>query len=248
MDVVSDQRKIANVVGYVRGTTSEYVIVGAHYDHLGYGEQFSLAPDHNGALHPGADDNASGTAAVLALSRWFGSQPPMRRGVVFVTFAGEEVGLLGSTWFTHAPPLPLSDAVAMLNMDMIGRMKEKSLTIGGLDTAAGLRARVEALARGYPFDLQTGTQAVYGSSDHTAFLARSIPSLFFFTGLHADYHRPGDTADKIDKRNTPLIADFVAEITTALADATTRPVFRRQSQSGTCSEQIIPHTATAMRR
>jgi Zn-dependent M28 family amino/carboxypeptidase len=138
----------------------------------------------------------------------------------------------------------------MLNMDMIGRMREKSLTIGGLDSAPGLRTRVETLAKSYPFELQTGSQAVYGSSDHTAFVSHGIPSLFFFTGLHADYHRPGDTADKIEKRYTPLIADFVADIAASLAEAPDRPVFRRPSSTGgACTEpQIIPHTATAMRR
>jgi len=248
-NVVSEQRNVANVVGYVPGTTSEYLVVGAHYDHLGNGEQFSLSADHNGAMHPGADDNASGTAAVLAIARWFGAQPPMRRGVVLVAFAGEEVGLLGSTWFTHSPPLPLGSATAMLNMDMIGRMREKSLTVGGVESGSGLRSVVESVAKAYPFELQTGSQAVYGSSDHTAFLAHGIPSLFFFTGLHADYHRPSDTADKIEKRNTALIADMVAEITASLAEAPTRPVFRRQSSgAGVCPEQIIPHTATALRR
>ncbi len=246
--VVNQQRMVSNVIGYIPGTTPEYVIVGAHYDHLGNGEQFSLAPDHGGAMHPGADDNASGAAAVLAIARWFGSQPPMRRGVVVVAFAGEEVGLLGSTWYTQYPPLPLKDAVAMLNMDMIGRMREKSLTVGGLDSGSGIRPRVEAIAKEYPFELQTGSQAVYGSSDHTTFTAHGIPALFFFTGLHADYHRPSDTADKIDRKYTPMVVDLVADITNSLAQAPDRPVFRGPVEGKGCPEQNISHTATAMGR
>jgi Zn-dependent M28 family amino/carboxypeptidase len=247
-EVVNEQRMVSNVVGYIPGTTSEYVIVGAHYDHLGNGEQFSLSGDNAGAMHPGADDNASGTAAVMAIARWFGSQRPMRRGVLLVTFAGEEVGLLGSTWFTQSPPLPLRDAVAMINMDMIGRMREKSLIVGGVDSGTGLRPKVEAAAKGYPFELQTGSQAVYGSSDHTSFTSHGIPALFFFTGLHADYHRPGDTVDKIDRRNTPLIADLVADIAAAIADAPDRPVFRGRSDAKTCPDENNPHTRSARLR
>lgn len=247
-EVVNEQRTVANVVGFIPGQTSEYIIIGAHYDHLGNGEQFSLASENAGAMHPGADDNASGTAAVLAIARWFGAQPPMRRGILLVTFAGEEVGLLGSTWFTQNPPLPLRDAVAMINMDMIGRIREKSLTVGGLDTGTGLRAKVEAAGKGFPFELQTGSQAVYGSSDHTSFTAHGIPALFFFTGLHADYHRPTDTADKIDRKSTPLIADLVADIATTLAEAPDRPAFRGRSGGKSCSDENNPHTRSAKLR
>lgn len=235
-DVNARAEQISNVAGYLPGATAEYVVVGAHYDHLGNGEQFSLAPDKVGTLHPGADDNASGTAAVIELARWFGSQPKLHRGVLFVTFAGEEIGLLGSTEFTTQPPFPLSLAVAMINMDMIGRMREHKLTVGGVNSGTGLRDLTDAAARQFPFDLQTGGDAVYGLSDHTAFTSHSIPMLFFFTGLHADYHRPGDTVDKIDSRSTALITDLVATVITSLAEAPERPRFLSPGNTGnTCS-------------
>ncbi|MBC7926446.1 MAG: M20/M25/M40 family metallo-hydrolase [Bryobacteraceae bacterium] len=243
----SETRYVSNVVGVLPGTSEEYVVVGAHYDHLGGGEQFSLAPEKTGTLHPGADDNASGTAAVISIARTLAAQPPMKRGVVFVAFAGEEIGLVGSTWFTAFPKLPLHNAVAMINMDMIGRVKEQTLIVGGVDSGTELRQVLETAAKSYPFTLQTGTQAVYGSSDHTAFTAHSVPSLFFFTGLHADYHRPTDTADKINIKSTGLIADLVAEVTMTLAERVDRPVFRRRSDR-TCSSQKFSHTVAGAGR
>ena len=123
LDVERVVKTVHNVAGYLPGTTDEYVAIGAHYDHLGLGEQFSLAPSLAGTIHPGADDNASGTAGVIELARWFSTQPKQKRGILFLTFAGEELGLLGSSYFVNHPMLPLDKDVTMINMDMIGRTK-----------------------------------------------------------------------------------------------------------------------------
>src|SRR5438874_5784681 len=107
------------------------MILGAHYDHLGLGGQYSLAPSMTGTVHPGADDNASGTAGVIELARWFSKQPQPKRGILFLTFAGEELGLLGSNWYVNNPELPESNAVAMLNLDMIGRIRDGKVFVSG---------------------------------------------------------------------------------------------------------------------
>jgi hypothetical protein len=225
VDVKSTQKEVTNVVAYVPGQTAEYVIIGAHYDHLGRGEQYSMAPDAAGTVHPGADDNASGTAGVLSLARWFAAQPKMKRGVLFIAFAGEEIGLLGSSYYTSHPLLPLHDAVAMINLDMIGRLREHKLTVGGTSTGEGIRALVQAAGRRSGLELETDDLAVYGSSDHTTFKARSMPVLFFFTGLHPDYHRPTDTPDRIDFKATAQVVDLAGTVAAELATRPGRIVF-----------------------
>src|SRR5262249_41582910 len=120
IDIRREVKTVHNVVAYLPGDTSEYVIVGAHYDHLGLGERFAMAPSLAGSVPPGADDNASGTAGVIELARWFSRGPKHARGILFVAFAGEELGLLGSSYYANHPLLPLNQAVAMINMDMIG--------------------------------------------------------------------------------------------------------------------------------
>jgi hypothetical protein len=213
IDVTRRARDVRNVIGYLPGRTDEYAIVGAHYDHLGLGEQFSMAPDKAGTPHPGADDNASGVAGLLALARWFGKQPhPPRRGILFLAFAGEEIGLLGSSYYVNRPALPLDNAKMMINMDMIGRIEDGKVMVGGVESAPGMRARLEALQQkhGVKLDLEDG--AVYGSSDHTSFKTKFVPVLFFFSGLHADYHRPSDTWDKIDARGAVRLLGLIADV------------------------------------
>jgi hypothetical protein len=224
--VTRSQKQIRNVAGWLPGETDEYVIIGAHYDHLGMGEQFSMAPDGAGkTIHPGADDNASGTAGVIELARRFAARERGRRGVLFLCFAGEELGLLGSSFYINHPALPPDKAVAMINLDMIGRMRESRVIVGGSATGAGLRQLVESAAAAYPFKVDLTDTTGYGSSDHTSFTARRIPVLFIFTGLHADYHRPTDTWDKIDGPNTVRLLEMVAEIATALRDGEDKPAF-----------------------
>ncbi len=134
VDIQHDSKVVHNVAAYIPGETKEYVVVGAHYDHLGLGDEHSLAPSLIGQIHPGADDNASGTAGVIELARWFSKQPKQKRGILFLTFAGEELGLLGSSWYVNHPVLPLADAVAMINMDMIGRIRDGKVYVNGSGT------------------------------------------------------------------------------------------------------------------
>jgi len=224
VDIKRVVKTVHNVVAYLPGTTSEYVILGAHYDHLGMGGQYSLTPSVT-AIHPGADDNASGTAGVIELARWFSQQPKQKRGILFLTFAGEEMGLLGSAWYVAHPELPLGNAVAMINMDMIGRIREGKVYIGGAATGSGLRAMLEKVTPKYPLKVDFSEGPESSSSDHTSFTSGQVPALFFFSGLHSDYHKPSDTWDKIDAPGAARLLDMVAEVAEDLREEPGRPQF-----------------------
>ncbi len=223
-DVRHVQKQVRNVVGYLPGETDEYVAIGAHYDHLGLGDQHSLAPSMIGTVHYGADDNASGSAGLIELARYFGARPRMKRGVLFMAFAGEELGLLGSSHYVDQPQLPLDKAVAMINMDMIGRVRDGKLYVGGSGTGTNLKALVAKAARGVDLNVDLTDKSGDGSSDHTSFTTKQVPVLFFFSGLHADYHKPGDTWDKIDAPQAIKVLRIVAAVTGELARAE-RPRF-----------------------
>jgi aminopeptidase YwaD len=227
VDVERAVKTVHNVVGYLPGTTSEYVVIGAHYDHLGLGEQFSMAPSLAGTIHPGADDNASGTAGVIELARRLSAEPKAKRGVLFMTFAGEELGLLGSSYFVNHPSLPLDKAVAMINMDMVGRIREGKVYIGGGGTGTTLRAMLDQIVPKYKLNIDFSDTTGYGSSDHTSFTTKQVPVLFFFSGLHSDYHKPSDTWDKIDAPSAVTLLKLVAEVTAQLQEAADRPQFVR---------------------
>lgn len=217
--------QVRNIAAYVPGETKEYVIIGAHYDHLGLGEQFSMSPSDAGKVHPGADDNASGAAGVLELARRFAKMPKQKRGVLFLAFAGEELGVVGSRYYVDHPALPLQDAVAMINLDMIGRIRDEKVYVGGVASGTTFKPVVEeALARhGLKADVSGGMDV--GSSDHVSFITKKIPSLFFFSGLHGDYHRPTDTWEKIDAGAAAKLLDAVGDIAGALCAAGERPQF-----------------------
>lgn len=169
VDIEHIVKTVHNVVAYLPGTTDEYVILGAHYDHLGMGGQFSLAPSVT-AIHPGADDNASGTAGVIELARWYSKQPKQKRGILFLNFAGEELGLLGSAWYVAHPELPLDKAVAMINMDMIGRIRDGKVFVGGASTGTGMRPLLEKVVAKYPLKIDFSEGPESSSSDHTSFI------------------------------------------------------------------------------
>lgn len=230
VDVVREVKKVHNVGAYLKGETDEFIIVGGHYDHLGLGEQFSLAPSQAGKAHVGADDNASGTAGVLELARHFAAGPKPKRGLLFLNFAGEELGLLGSAYLTENSPLPLDKAVAMINMDMIGRMREGSVIVGGVGTGSTFKPMMDTLSAKHPsLKLEMSEQGGVGSSDHTSFTAKRIPVLFFFTGLHMDYHRPTDTWDKINAEGAVELLGLVSEAATELS-AGNRPQFQKVAE------------------
>lgn len=266
-DLVRREAAAANVIGILEGSDpalkNEAIIIGAHYDHLGHGGAGSLAPKE-GAVHHGADDNASGVAGVLELARIFTSQRPRpRRSIVFIAFSGEEEGLIGSNYYVNHPVVPLTNTVAMINMDMIGRMKNKTLTVGGMGTAEEWRSIVESAnllqgmtvtapvsssqngsspagampivvaANGQPVvSSDPGKQFVltlnadgYGPSDHSSFYAKQVPVLFFWTGTHEDYHKPSDTADKINYEDESSILGVVGRIIHSIDASDKRPTY-----------------------
>ena len=211
-DVVRVEVAAHNVVGVIEGSDpvlkNESIVIGAHYDHLGRGGEGSLAPS-SGEIHHGADDNASGTAGVLELARIFSAQQPkLKRTLVFIAFSGEEEGLLGSNYYVNHPLWPLDKTVAMINMDMIGRMKDSKLVIGGVGTAKEWR---QIIGSGDSLAL-TLNEDGYGPSDHSSFYSKQIPVLFFWTGTHNDYHKPSDTFDKINYDDEARILKMVARI------------------------------------
>ena len=214
VEIERKKAKVRNVVGLLPGAgpgANEYLVIGAHYDHLGYGGISSLAPTTR-AIHNGADDNASGTTAIIQLAGRFASGPPPRRSMLFVAFTGEEEGLLGSEHFVDHPPVPLSDIVAMLNLDMVGRLKDETLQIGGNGTAAAFDPIIKKVDAGSPLKIKEIGKGGLGPSDHMAFGQKKIPVLFFFSGLHPDYHRPSDDVEKINCAGIGEIVDFVAGV------------------------------------
>ncbi len=224
--LVRERRRVVNVIGRVRGgdphLSAEHVVLGAHYDHLGHGAAGSLASDREkGQVHHGADDNASGTSGVLALARAFGERARHgarpARSVVFMAFTGEELGLLGSAYYANHPTIPLDRTVAMINMDMVGRMKDGKVTVGGVGTSPHFHALVDSAASGLGLRVAHG-ESGYGPSDHTSFYAKNVPVLFFFTGAHTDYHRPTDTWDKINVAGTRSVLQMVDRTMMQLAN------------------------------
>ncbi|MEO7650207.1 MAG: M28 family peptidase, partial [Bryobacteraceae bacterium] len=184
-----------------------------------------------GTVHPGADDNASGTAAVIELARYFGAQPKQKRGMLFMTFAGEELGLLGSSYYVNHPAFPLENAVAMINMDMIGRIRDGKVYIGDSSSGTTLRPMLTGIVSKYPLNIDFSETAGYGSSDHTSFITKQVPVLFLFSGLHGDYHKPSDTWDKIDAPNAAVLLKLIAEVSSTLIATTERPQFVRARQT-----------------
>jgi hypothetical protein len=225
IDIEQTHAQVDNVLAYLPGKTSEYVIIGAHYDHLGRGDANSLAPSQIGQIHPGADDNASGTAGVLELARLFAPlKGQLDRGILFMSFSGEELGLLGSAHWVANPTLPLDKCVAMINMDMIGRIRDNKVYVGGVGTGSTFQAILDQVQKQTPLNMEYSAGG-YASSDHTSFVAKKIPVLFFFSGLHADYHKPSDTADKINAPSAAQLLNVVGDVTLQLADAPQSPQF-----------------------
>ena len=222
----------SNVVAMLRGRDpalrNEAVIVGAHYDHLGLGGSGSLAPDVR-AIHNGADDNASGVAALLEAARALAAAAPPRRTIVFAAFGAEEKGLLGSSHYVDRPPIPLDRTVAMLNLDMVGRLRYDDLHVFGVGTAQGFGELVESRAKALGFDLTTSPDG-FGPSDHASFYAAGVPVLHFFTGTHADYHRPSDNWEKVNARGIARIAELTAALALEIADREQRPVYVAQAR------------------
>lgn len=226
VDIETTRATVNNVLAWLPGQTDEYVIIGAHYDHLGRGNVDSLAPSQIGQIHPGADDNASGTAGVLELARLLAPERgKLKRSILFMDFAGEELGLLGSTEWVKEPTRPLDKAVAMINMDMIGRIKDDRVYIGGVGTGSTFKSVLEQAEKEAPFKFESSPGG-YSASDHTSFVTKKIPVLFFFSGLHSDYHKPSDTWDKINGASAARLLDMVENVAIQLANTEQPPRFQ----------------------
>ncbi|GIW96879.1 MAG: hypothetical protein KatS3mg111_0212 [Pirellulaceae bacterium] len=227
-EVALEETKIPakNVIGELPGSgtlAEEFVVVGAHYDHVGMGGRGSLAPGTI-AVHNGADDNASGTTMLLEVARRLAAMSAEnRRTILFMAFSAEERGLLGSKYYVRHPRWPLEKTVAMVNMDMVGRLEGQSLTVFGTGTAVGFDQLVDRLNAGrIPLAKQAAGR---GPSDHSSFYEVGVPVFHFFTGLHNDYHRPSDDVEKIDFDGMVRIADLVTAVVTELATSSQRPQY-----------------------
>ncbi len=250
-----------NVIGILPGTDpqlkNEAIVIGAHYDHLGRGGDGSLAANST-EIHHGADDNASGVAAIIELARQFAKEKNNKRTIIFIAFSGEEEGLFGSNFYVNNPVFPLDKTVAMINLDMVGRLKDNRLTIGGIGTASEWKHIVEYENTGFfgsipgsnvvkevdfsdgnrtervppKFSLQLNEDG-FGPSDHSSFYSKKIPVLFFFTGTHNDYHKPTDTAEKINYSGGHTVIDYVEAIAKAIDKNTQRPTYAVAKSSNT---------------
>ena len=220
-----------NVAGVLPGRgplAGEAVVVGAHYDHLGHGGPGSMRPNER-AVHNGADDNASGTVAVLLAAervRQALSAVPSHRAVVFALFAGEEAGLAGSSRFVAAPPARAARTVAMINLDMVGRLRDDQLVAFGTESAPEWRALVEESAAGQRLKV-TGRGDGYGPSDQTSFYAAGVPVLHLFTGAHEQYHSPDDDADTLNAEGAARIAELTAVLASRVARGDVTPTYAR---------------------
>ncbi len=264
--VVRTEFKAKNIVGVLEGKgplANETVVIGAHYDHLGRGERGSLAKGSK-EIHYGADDNASGTTSVIELARRFSAIKDREgRRLVFILFSGEERGLIGSAYYCKNPLFPLKDTVAMVNLDMVGRLRDDRdlrkaelakliglawwrpivaprfaegllrvttaesrdvLEIGGLGSAKNFESLTDSLNQKYHFNIKK-TRSGTGPSDHTSFYVKGVPVFFFFTGLHAEYHRPTDKPETINLEGMKKVVDMVEELILDLSTEVKRPEY-----------------------
>ena len=240
-----------NVIGMLPGQTDEYIMIGAHYDHLGLGEAGGSREhsDEKGQVHNGADDNASGVAAVLELAQYFAKgrpddepitrvvkplaesgKPRLKRGLIFAFWSGEEMGLLGSSHFAEHPPVPLTNIVAYLNFDMIGRLRTNRLSLQGIGSSSAWRRIIERKNIMGGFDLNLMDDP-YLPSDTTAFYPKGIPVLAFFTGSHDDYHRPSDDTERLDFEGIERITKLANAIVSDLVNAESRPEYVKVERS-----------------
>ena len=235
--VEREKRTGHNVVGYLPATApvttvaKPWVALGAHFDHLGHGEAGNTlaGKDDAGKIHFGADDNASGSAAVLAIAATLAKQP-RTRNVLVGFWSGEELGLIGSSAFSTTPPVPLDAIAAYLNFDMVGRMQDNKLTVQATGSSPAWGKIIEQANVPAGFDLAV-QEDPYQPTDVATFNAAGIPSLSFFTGTHADYHKPSDTADKIDYEGLDRVVDFAAAIARRIGDNPEAPAFAKVDQS-----------------
>ncbi len=230
-DVSFIRKPVSNVAALLEGSDpalrGQVIVIGAHYDHLGWGQSGSLYRGKDRVIHNGADDNASGTAAMLEIAQYFAANRP-RRSVLFLGFGAEEMGLLGSSHWVKNPTRPIADIAWMINIDMLGRLSDSTnkLNVQGVGTSKDFEELVKKVNESYKFDLGL-IQDGQGSSDHASFYRKDLPVLFFFTGLHTDYHRPSDDADKINLPGEQRATRFIADVLRAIDGRDERPPFTK---------------------
>jgi aminopeptidase YwaD len=245
VDISERKRTGHNVVGFVDNGADNTIIIGAHYDHLGYGEDHnSLFTGTKPEVHNGADDNASGTAAMLELSKLISASKLKKYNYLFVAFSGEELGLYGSKYFTEHSPLPTTAINYMINLDMVGRLSDstRGLNIGGYGTSPTWGKLLTAKDSYFTIKFDSsGT----GPSDHTSFYRKDIPVLFFFTGVHSDYHKPSDDANKINYDGTTKIVKYIYSLVEA-TNSIERLPFSKTREAATTAKSSFKVTLGIM--
>src|SRR5215204_3920318 len=233
IDVGEKKRTGRNVVGYLDNGAARTVVLGAHYDHLGYGEDNnSMLRTGEKAIHNGADDNASGTAALIELARILKNTKQKNNNYLFIAFSAEELGLNGSKFFTEHPTIDFTKVNYMINMDMVGRLNDSSqvVTIGGYGTSPQWGTLIDPNNKKNPFAIRIDSSGT-GPSDHTSFYRKDIPVLFFFTGQHRDYHRPSDDADKINYEGELNVIRYIDKIISDLNKQTQKLAFLKTREA-----------------
>jgi len=233
VDIGEKKREGHNVVGYIDNGAPTTVVLGAHFDHLGYGEDGnSMLRTGEKLIHNGADDNASGTAALIELARILKTSKSKNNNYLFIAFSGEELGLYGSKYFTEHPTVALATINYMINMDMVGRLNDstKSLAVGGFGTSPAWATVIKPNEKKLPFVIKIDSSGS-GPSDHTSFYRKDIPVLFFFTGQHKDYHRPTDDAERINYDGELLIVNYINNLIGSLNKQNQRLAFLKTRES-----------------
>ncbi len=229
----NDDRPTENVFGIIKGTSpdlsDEFVVIGAHYDHLGYGGKSSTYRGKKARIHNGADDNASGVAGVLELAKRIKANP-MKRSVLLMAFTGEEMGLVGSAYYADNPVIPNEKVIAMFNLDMVGRLRKNNLKIFGIGTSPLFAEIIDTFAVLDSIHISKLRDG-FGPSDHSSFYKKDIPVLHFFTGVHGDYHHPNDDWDKVNYKGISHVLNYIESVARYIGDAGSRLEF---------SEVIVP--------
>ncbi|MCK5391130.1 MAG: M28 family peptidase [Deltaproteobacteria bacterium] len=230
-ELIEEKGESSNVIGLLEGSDpvlkNEFIVIGAHYDHIGLGQRDSRANNNKteGGIHNGADDNASGVAGLIELSEFFSCrEKPLKKSLVFIAFSAEELGLIGASYYVDNPKVPLDKTIAMINMDMIGRLDKDKLTVFGVGSSPGWKELVNEANTGFNFEISLNNSG-FAPSDQSVFFAKKIPVLHFFTGLHADYHAPSDDWEKINPAGERKVLKLISEIIFELNSAQEKIAF-----------------------
>ena len=239
--------QVSNVVGLITGTKSkdEFIVIGAHFDHLGFGGVHSGSLDMNSSeIHNGADDNASGVAGIIELAKQLSyDQKSLNRSILFVAFNAEEQGILGSKFFINNFPVPREKIVTMINLDMIGRLKSLSLNVSGTGTSPIFNTILDKSSKKYQLNIKKNPEG-YGPSDHASFYANDIPVLSFFTGGHSDYHRPSDDWTKINISGLKKILNMVHDVVLQIDTIEEKPKFTEAGPKTSASSSMVRMNVT----